>query len=81
MFPTKASGLDGFPALFYQRFWEILGPNTVNNCLNILNNNGSIESWNKTNIVLIPKVKNPKSVGVSDLLASVMLDTRLSLKP
>lgn len=32
-------------------------------CLNILNNGGNIDSWNDTNIVLIPKSKNPREVG------------------
>lgn len=35
----------------------------VGECLNVLNNKGSISYWNMTNIVLIPKTNNPKSVG------------------
>lgn len=63
MFLTKALGLYGFPTLFFQQFSDLVGPNTVNDCLDILNNRASIKHWNKTNIVLIPKVKNPLSVG------------------
>lgn len=63
MFPTKALGLDGFPALFYQRYWNIVGPNTINNCLDIMNKGGDISSWNNTNIVLILKTVNPSTVG------------------
>lgn len=58
MFPTKALGPDGFPALFYQKYWDIVGSNTISNCLDILNRGSSIRNWN-TNIVLIPKTNNP----------------------
>lgn len=39
--------------------WE----ETVEECLNILNNGGNIDGWNDTNLVLIPKTKNPREVG------------------
>lgn len=61
MFPTKALGPNGFPALFFQKYWDIVGVNTTSNCLDILNNGGSIQEWNNTNIVLIPKVANPQA--------------------
>lgn len=63
MFPTKASGHDGFPTLFYKKYWKTVGANTIDNCLDILNNGGDISSWNNTNIVLIPKTNNPTTVG------------------
>lgn len=63
MFPTKAPEPDCYPAFFYQRYWDIVGPQTIDECLRILNNNGSLEHWNATNIALIPKIKNPKSVS------------------
>lgn len=63
MFPTKTLGLDGYPALFYQCYWEIMGQNTISNCLNILNKRVSIKEWNTTNIVLISKTKKSNSCG------------------
>jgi len=63
MAPSKAPGPNGFPALFYQRYWEIVGPNTVSNCLEILNDGADMKDWNNTNITLIPKVKNPPTVA------------------
>lgn len=63
MFPTKAPGPDSFPALVFQKYWNIFGQNTTANCLDILNNGTDIGAWNKTNIVLIPKIENPHSVG------------------
>lgn len=62
MFPTKALGPDGFPALFYQKYWYIVGQKTVEECLEILNNNKSIRDWNNMNIVLVPKNSNPRKV-------------------
>lgn len=63
MFPTKAPGPDGFPALFYQKDWDVVGLNTTNNCLEILNAKKGIEDQNKTNIILIPKSVNPQTNG------------------
>ncbi|XP_050231894.1 uncharacterized protein LOC126680759 [Mercurialis annua] len=63
MSPTKAPGEDGFPALFYQRYWQIIGEDISKVCLQILNNNALISPVNATIIALIPKVK--KCVNMS----------------
>lgn len=81
MFPTKAPRFDGSPALFYQKYWKIVGANTIDNCLDILNNGGEINSWNYTNIVLIPKINNSTTVGITDRLAYAMSNTKLLQRP
>lgn len=62
MSPTKAPGRDGLQALFYQRYWEVVGEDTSNLCLQILNGGESVRSLNKTLISLIPKVQSPKKI-------------------
>ncbi|CAM8968303.1 unnamed protein product [Rhodiola kirilowii] len=57
MHPTKASGLDGFSALFYQSNWDIVGRDLTREVLNFLNNDMLNKEWNETMIVLVPKVK------------------------
>ena len=58
MHPLKALGPDGLPALFYQKYWHIVGVEVHKLVLNILNSNGQPHSINNTFVVLIPKGKN-----------------------
>lgn len=61
MFSTKSAGPDGFPTLFYQKYWNIVGYKIVQAGLNVLNND--IRGLNNTYIALIPKVKAPQLVS------------------
>jgi hypothetical protein len=56
----KASGPDGMPAIFYKKFWHILGEKVQAEVLEVLNGGDMPDGWNETTIVLIPKVKNPE---------------------
>lgn len=60
---TKAPGPDGFPAIFFQKYWDIVGPTTVVDCLTILNQKVPVKAWNHTNIALIPKLSNARLVS------------------
>ena len=57
--PAIASGPDGMSAIFYHKYWNIVGPNVLNMVLNVLNSNLSMFEINKTNISLIPKTNHP----------------------
>ncbi|KAK1586423.1 hypothetical protein Q3G72_002410 [Acer saccharum] len=61
---TKAPCSDGFPALFYQSFWDTVGPSVVRAVLECLNHGASMAKMNDTLITLIPKKQIP--VGVFD---------------
>lgn len=56
----KAPRPDGFQVGFYQKYWDIVGEDTTDAILEILNNNESTTDKNKTFITLIPKVKKPR---------------------
>ena len=60
---TKAPRPDGMNALFYQNFWHVVGDNVVLAVLDFLNNGNMLPKINHTNIVLIPKVKNPMKMS------------------
>ena len=54
MHPTKSPGPDGMSALFFQKYWSIVGINVSNLVVNVLNHGMSISEINKTNIAILP---------------------------
>jgi hypothetical protein len=55
MFPTKSPGPDGMSALFYQKYWHIVGTKVTSAVLEILNSGYMLKKINYTYIALIPK--------------------------
>ncbi|XP_062075523.1 uncharacterized protein LOC133779594 [Humulus lupulus] len=62
MNPIKAPGIDGLPALFFQKFWSSIRGDVVSVCLKVLNDNIPLHKLNETLITLIPKVPKAKKV-------------------
>lgn len=59
---TKAPGPDGMNALFYQKFWHIVGKDITDTILDFLHNGRLLKSVNYTHIALIPKIKSLESM-------------------
>ena len=59
MHPTKALGPNGMSAIFFHKYWDIVGNSVTNMALNVLNSNMPIAKINKTNITLVLKKKSP----------------------
>ena len=64
MGPTKAHGPNGMNALFYEKFWHIVGNDVTATVLDFLNLGNMVPEINYTHIVLIPKVKSPEKKNV-----------------
>jgi hypothetical protein len=62
MAPLKAPGPDGFNAGFFQKHWDIVGPEICKATLYSLNNATLDSHLNSTYIALIPKLNNPTCV-------------------
>lgn len=60
MYPLKAPSLDGMPPLIFQHFWSTSGEVVTKTVLDFLNLGVFPPNFNKTHIVLISKVNEPK---------------------
>jgi len=63
MHPSKAPGPDGFTALFFQQFWDVVGHDVCRVVLQVLQGGPMPASLNHTNIVLIPKTAHPTNLA------------------
>lgn len=59
----KAPGPDGLHAIFFKRFWSMLGDDLIKEVLTAVNTATIPEGWNDTTIIMIPKVSNPDMVA------------------
>ncbi|CAL2247000.1 unnamed protein product [Prunus armeniaca] len=51
------------PALFYQKYWGIVGQGVSDLCLRVLNGSDGVNEFNHTLVALIPKVHSPTRVS------------------
>ena len=62
MHPTKSPGPDGMSPIFFQKYWDVVGPQVVDCVLNTLNSGIMPDGLNDTYICLIPKVNCPQKI-------------------
>ncbi|KAG7532416.1 Endonuclease/exonuclease/phosphatase superfamily [Arabidopsis thaliana x Arabidopsis arenosa] len=61
--PDKTPGPDGMTAFFYQKFWDLTGPDLVK-VVQEFHSSGSFDRrLNETNICLIPKTDRPRKMA------------------
>lgn len=76
MSPMKSPGPDGLPALFFQKYWHILGSNISHCVLDFLDHHNMPAALNYTFIVLIPKVSSTKKMSEFRLISLCSLQNR-----
>lgn len=59
MHPTKSSGQDSMSPIFYQKYWDVVGPSVINCVIQTLETGIMPSGLNDTYICLIPMVKCP----------------------
>lgn len=88
MHPLKAPGPDSLPALFFQKFWDIIGEDITREVLKILKSGNMPNSLNHTHLTPIPKTKSPTKIteyrpislfNVTYKIISKMLSNRMKL--
>jgi len=80
MQPLKAPGLNGFQALFFQKFWHLVGPNVSKVVLGILNGAQLPEGFNDNFLTLILKVDHPQQVSQFRLIGLCNVTYKLVMK-
>lgn len=81
MHPAKAPGPDGMTPLFFQKYWSLCKHDVIPEILGILNHGRSPRYINHTHVVLIPKVKKPKTpkdlrpISLSNVIARILTKT------
>ncbi|KAL4348306.1 hypothetical protein GQ457_17G007700 [Hibiscus cannabinus] len=59
MNPMKAPGIDGLPGSFFRQHWELIGPDILRLCHDLLTCKIDMSCVNVTVITLIPKLEDP----------------------
>lgn len=78
---NSAPGPDGLIALFFKKYWDIIGSDILSFVLNILNNGASPSKINHTFISLIPKVNSPslpsdfRPISLCNVLLKIIIET------
>lgn len=78
---NSAPGPNGLTALFFKKYWDIIGSDILSFVLNILNNGASPSKINHTFISLIPKVNSPslpsdfRPISLCNVLLKIIIET------
>lgn len=61
--PDKSPGPDGYPPLFFQKYWGIIGKSVIRSVKAFFHSGKLLKEVNHTFIALIPKIENPSSAN------------------
>lgn len=80
MNPNKSPGIDGFPTVFFQKSWNLVGTNLLSLVREALREGKIDPDLNRTLIVLIPKVQGPERISQFRPISLCMLPLKIITK-
>ncbi|CAN1817880.1 LINE-1 retrotransposable element ORF2 protein [Linum perenne] len=60
---NKSPGPDGFPGLFYQKYWDVVKEQLCREVRKFFEMSTMPPGWNDTNVAIIPKIPNPETIS------------------
>ncbi len=70
MYNLKALGPDGLPALFYKKYWPIVGDSIISTVQIFFRSSHMLKEVNSSFIIVIPKNKSPSTVNLLRIVDS-----------
>jgi len=81
MNPNKASGPDEFSTEFFHKAWSVVGEDVTKTVLEFFLSGQLLKETNATIITLVPRRKNPSSMGDDRPISCCNFNQQIEVRP